>query len=68
MKLSEEIRGILAEDPDISIVKFAVEANVHTQTVYNALNDKPLKPRSVNKLNRAVLRFRNGPLKSKAVG
>lgn len=57
MKISEQIKGLLAEDPDLSIVSFAAEAKVHTQTVYNALNEKPLKPRSVNKISKAVSRL-----------
>lgn len=58
MKISEQIKGLLEADDDLTIVKFAAEAGVHTQTVYNALNEKPIKPRSLNKLSKAVVRLK----------
>lgn len=67
MKLSEEIKKLMNENVDLTIVGFAAEAKVHTQTVYNALNERPLKPRSINKLSHAVNRLSEKlPTQSKA--
>lgn len=57
----------LLDEADMSVSEFAVlKAELHPQTVYNAIKGEGLKPKSFRRLTKAIKALESGSFKSKS--